>query len=125
MRRCRQRQARLAATTTFPGKWPRFYTAMSPLVVDGMAILHSAAAAGAFVAYDLADGTQKWKWAGDGATYASPVLMTVDGIKLIVAQTDKRMIALARPMGNSSGKSPLRPRAWPITPSRRSPTGKR
>ena len=24
---------------------------------------------------------QKWKWAGDGATYGSPVLMTVDGTK--------------------------------------------
>src|SRR5208337_1447547 len=77
----------------FPGKWPRFYTAMSPLVVDGMAILQLGGSPGAFVAYDLASGEQKWKWPGDGATYASPVVMTMDGTKLIVAQTDKRMVA--------------------------------
>jgi len=84
----------------FPGKWPRFYTAMSPLVVDGMAILQLGGSPGAFVAYDLAGGEQKWKWAEDGATYASPVVMNMDGTKLIVAQTDKRMVAL----GAADGK---------------------
>ena len=93
----------------FPGKWPRFYTAMSPLVVDGMAILQLGGGAGAFVAYDLADGTQKWKWAGDGATYASPVPMTVDGTKLIVAQTDKRMIALGAADGKLLWEVPFAP----------------
>jgi len=58
---------------------------------------------------DLADGTQKWKWAGDGATYASPVLMTVDGIKLIVAQTDKRMIALGAADGKLLWEVPFAP----------------
>ena len=109
----------------FPGKWPRFYTSMSPLVVDGMAILQLGGSDGAFVAYDLAGGTQKWKWAGDGATYASPVLMTVDGTKVIVAQTDKRMVALGAADGKLLWEAPFAPRAWATTPSRLSSTGKR
>jgi len=94
----------------FPGKWPRFYTAMSPLVVDGMAILQLGGSSGAIVAYDLASGEQKWKWAGDGATYASPVVMTMDGTKLIVAQTDKQVVALGAADGKLLWHVPFAPR---------------
>ena len=72
-----------------------FFTSMSPLVVDRLVILQLGGGRdGTFVAYDLATGEQKWKWTGDGATYASPVLMTVDGTKVIFGQTDKRVVAL-------------------------------
>ncbi|MGO9112293.1 MAG: PQQ-binding-like beta-propeller repeat protein [Thermoguttaceae bacterium] len=95
----------------FPGKWPTFYTSMSPLVVDGMAILQLGGGSdGTFVAYDLASGEQKWKWAGDGATYASPELMTVDGTKLIVGQTDKRMVALGAADGKLLWQVPFAPK---------------
>ena len=42
---------------------------------------------GAVVAYDLADGKEKWKWASDGTKFASPMLLTVDDLKAVVAET--------------------------------------
>jgi outer membrane protein assembly factor BamB len=75
---------------------PQFFTAMSPIVVDGMCIAHLGGRdKGAIIAFDLATGDQKWKWSGDGPAYASPVLMTADGTRQIVAQTDKHVVGIA------------------------------
>jgi outer membrane protein assembly factor BamB len=84
----------------FPG-WPPFFTSMSPLIVNGMAVAQLGGATnGAVVAYDLKSGDQKWQWLGDGTSYDSPVLLTVPDAKLIVLQTDKRIVAL----GANDGK---------------------
>ena len=62
----------------FPKVTPRFHTAMSPLIVDGMAVAHlGGPGKGALMAFDLATGNLKWKWDAEGPAYASPVLMTV------------------------------------------------
>jgi outer membrane protein assembly factor BamB len=75
---------------------PQFFTAMSPIVVDGMCIAHLGGKdKGAIIAFDLATGGQKWKWEGDGPAYASPVLMTVEGTKQIVGQTEKNVVGVA------------------------------
>jgi hypothetical protein len=75
--------------------WPEFFTASSPIIVNGLCIAQLGGAKdGAIVAYDLATGDQKWKWTGDSPGYASPVLMTVDGTKLIVAETQGNVVAL-------------------------------
>jgi outer membrane protein assembly factor BamB len=72
---------------------PEFFTAMSPIVVDGMCIAHLGGKDnGVLLAFDLASGAQKWKWEGDGPTYSSPVLMTVEGMKQLVVQTEKNLI---------------------------------
>ncbi len=79
----------------FPGAWPKFYTAMSPIIVDGLCVAHlGKQGEGAIIAYDLAKGDQKWKWTGEGPAYASPVLMTVDGAKLIVTQTESNIVGI-------------------------------
>jgi len=94
----------------FPGAWPKFFTAMSPIVVDGLCIAHlGKQGEGAIVAYDLATGNQKWKWTGDGPAYASPVLMTVEGAKMIVAQTEKNIVAIAVPDGKLLWEAPFAP----------------
>jgi outer membrane protein assembly factor BamB len=62
---------------------PAFYTSTSPIIVDGKCIVF----AGALIAFDLANGEEKWKWDGGGAPYGSPVLMTVDGVKMVVTPT--------------------------------------
>ena len=68
--------------TDYQGIVPQFYTAMSPIVVDGMCIAQlGGQKEGAIVAFDLNSGEQKWKWAGEGPQYASPVLLNVDGDK--------------------------------------------
>ncbi len=55
----------------YPG-WPKFFTAMSPLVVDGLCIAQLGGPTnGAIAAYELGAGAQKWKWTGDGPAYAS------------------------------------------------------
>src|SRR5437867_103694 len=75
--------------------WPNFFPASSPMVVDGLVIAQLGGRDnGALVAYDLATGNEKWKWNGPSPTYASPVLMTVGSAKLILAQTESKLIAV-------------------------------
>ena len=49
---------------------------------------------GGITAYDLNTGEEKWKWAGDGAAYASPVLVTIGNTKVIVAVTASKLVAV-------------------------------
>jgi outer membrane protein assembly factor BamB len=80
----------------FDGGWPKFYTASSPIVTDSLCIAQLGGENnGGIVAYDLATGDQKWKWTGDGTAYASPVLLTVAGTKMIVTLTAKKIVGLA------------------------------
>ena len=80
----------------FSGVVPQFFTGMSPIIVAGMVIAHLGEKDnGAIIAYDLVTGNQKWKWTGDGPAYSSPVLMTVDGTKQLVVQTEKNILGVA------------------------------
>ena len=80
----------------FPGAWPQFYTAMSPIIDGGLCIAHLGDKDnGAIVAYNLTTGDQKWKWTGEGPTYSSPVLMTVEGTKQLVVHTEKNLIGIS------------------------------
>jgi outer membrane protein assembly factor BamB len=80
----------------FPKLVPQFFTGASPLAVDGLCIAQLGGKNhGAVVAFDLATGNEKWKWAGDGPAYASPVLATVEGAKQVVVQTEKNLVGLA------------------------------
>jgi outer membrane protein assembly factor BamB len=81
--------------------WPQFYTGTSPLIADGMCIIHVGKKDdGQMIAFDLNTGNEKWKWTGEGPSYASPSVMTVDGKKLLIAITEKNVMAL----GLSDGK---------------------
>ena len=51
----------------------------------------------------------KWTWKGDGPSYASPVLMTVDGVKQIVTLTDKNVVGLAAADGKVLWEIPFAP----------------
>jgi outer membrane protein assembly factor BamB len=80
----------------FKASLPRFFTASSPIVVDGLCIAQlGGESKGALVAYDLKTGDEKWKWTGDGSAYASPVVLTVDGAKVIVAETANNIVGVA------------------------------
>jgi outer membrane protein assembly factor BamB len=85
----------------FSGAWPRFYTASSPIIAGGLCISQlGSESEGGIVAYDLATGDQKWKWTADGTAYASPVLLTVEGTKMLVTLTAKKIVGL----GMADGK---------------------
>ena len=83
------------------GPLPRFFTSSSPVVVDGLCVVQLGGEnAGSIAAFDLTSGAEKWKWAGDGTAYASPAVVTVDGLTAVVAVTAKNVVAV----GATDGK---------------------
>ncbi|MFB3893669.1 MAG: PQQ-binding-like beta-propeller repeat protein [Phycisphaerae bacterium] len=93
-----------------PAGVPQFYTAASPLILDGMAVLLLGAPdKGGIYAFDLAKGDEKWKWTDEGPAYSSPSVMTVDGVKLIVAMMAKDMVAVNAADGKFAWKTPFAP----------------
>jgi outer membrane protein assembly factor BamB len=93
-----------------PNAWPRFYTSMSPLIADGLCVaLVGGSDGGAVAAYDLATGDEKWKWTGEGPGYASPVLMTVGDMKLVVAPMEKSIVAVNLADGTLAWQTPFVP----------------
>lgn len=77
---------------------PMFYTSLSPIVVDGLAIVHlggGRGGGGTIVGFDLATGNQKWKQTAASPGYASPVLLTVDGTRQVASLTDRSVIGVA------------------------------
>jgi outer membrane protein assembly factor BamB len=74
---------------------PTFFTGTSPIIVDGMVIVYVGTTGnGALTAFDLLTGNEKWKLAGEGPSYASPSIMTVGGVKILVSSTEKSLIGV-------------------------------
>jgi outer membrane protein assembly factor BamB len=91
----------------FKGSWPKFFTSSSPLVTGGLCIAQLGGETdGVIAAYDLNTGDQKWKWSGDGTAYSSPILATVDGVKVILAETDKSLVAIGLADGKPLWQTP-------------------
>jgi len=94
----------------FPKVVPKFFTSFSPIVVDGMAIAHLGGQGnGALIAYDLATGDEKWRWADEGPDYGSPVLCTVAGAKQIVTPTEQSIVGINVADGKLLWKYPFPP----------------
>jgi len=94
----------------YPQVVPTFFTSMSPIIVDGMAIAHvGGRGKGGIIAYDLATGDRKWKWAREAPAYASPVLMTVEGTKQIVTLAEKSVVGIGAADGKLLWQLPFAP----------------
>ena len=79
----------------FPGALPRFNTAMSPIIVDGLCIgQFGGQNNGVVVAYDLATCEQKWKWNSPGTNHSSPNVITVEGMKMAVVMTASNVVGI-------------------------------
>ncbi len=79
----------------FTASIPKFYFGGSPLVVDGLCLVHFGIEnAGQYVAFDMTNGSVKWKTEGDGPGYSSPVIMAADGAKMAVFQGDTRLVGI-------------------------------
>ncbi len=75
--------------------FPAFFTGTSPLITDAMCIVHIGKKDdGQVIAYDLNSGNEKWKWSGEGPSYSSPSVMTIEGKKLLIVITEKNIMAL-------------------------------
>jgi outer membrane protein assembly factor BamB len=62
-------------------KTPDWGFSGSPLVVDDLVVV---ATSGVLIAYDASTGEKRWTGPADEASYASPQLMTIDGVRQIV-----------------------------------------
>ena len=92
----------------FKGTAPQFFTSCSPIAVGGLCIAQlGGEMKGAIVAYDLATGNEKWQWTGDGTAYASPVIGTVDGTKMIVAETAAKIVGINASDGKLLWETPF------------------
>lgn len=90
--------------------WPRFFTSSSPLIAGDLCIAQLGSDdKGSIVALDLATGNEKWKWTGDGAAYASPVIATLDGVKQVVALTATKAVGLSLADGKLLWEAPFAP----------------
>ena len=94
----------------FPKVVPKFFTGMSPIIVDAVVVAHLGGQGnGAVMAFDLATGDPKWKWAGEAPMYASPVVLTADGVKQIVTLSEKSVVGLGAADGKLLWQIPFVP----------------
>lgn len=81
--------------------YPRFHPSSSPIIMNGLCIAQLGGGnVGGIFAYDLATGAEKWKWTGGAPAYASPVVASVGGETLIIANTETAMVAVDAATGN-------------------------
>lgn len=68
----------------FKSSSPIYGAAMSPLISEGVCLAHVGGHNdGAFIAVDIQTGKIKWKWTGDGPSYASPIVAAFAGSKQV------------------------------------------
>jgi outer membrane protein assembly factor BamB len=90
------------------GGVPRFHTSSSPVIADKLVIVQVGSDnSGGVTAFDLDTGAAKWKWTDEGSSYASPVLMTVDDTKMVVAETNASVVGLGLGDGKTKWKTPF------------------
>lgn len=78
------------------GGVPRFFTASSPMIVDGLVIAQVGSEDnGGIVAYDLTTGEVRWQWTEEGPQYSSPMLMEVEGVRQVVALTAASLVGIS------------------------------
>lgn len=87
---------------------PLYGTAISPVVDRGLLIAHIGGHnQGALVALDATTGAVKWKWAGDGPGYASPVVAEVGGVRQVITQSQANIIGVNEATGELLWKIPF------------------
>lgn len=74
---------------------PAFFTGMSPIITEGLCIVHRGGkGTGEISAFETASGNEKWTWRGEGPSYSSPVLFSLEGKNQIVFVTEKNIVSL-------------------------------
>jgi outer membrane protein assembly factor BamB len=92
----------------FPGTNPIYGAAVSPLVDNGLLIVHVGGEnKGALRAFDPETGATKWDWAEDGPSYASPIALDIAGTRQIITQTQKHIVGVAHATGQTLWKMPF------------------
>ena len=93
------------------GRVPGFFASSSPLIAGGVVVAQVGGdRGGAVAAFDLATGNEKWRWAADGTTYASPALVTVDGVEAVAVETAGTVAVVGLAGGNLLWQAPFNTR---------------
>jgi len=91
----------------YPKTSPLFGTAMSPLVDSGLLIAHVGGHdKGALTAFDTETGAVKWSNNADGPAYASPIIVTLAGVRQIVTFMQKDIVGVDFATGKLLWKLP-------------------
>jgi outer membrane protein assembly factor BamB len=72
-------------------KTPFWGFSSSPLVIDDTVIV---AASGKLVAYDAANGKQRWLGPSAGGSYSSPQLVTIGGVQQVLLTSDSGLVSV-------------------------------
>ena len=92
----------------FPKPAPSCGTSMSPLLSDGMCIVHVGVdREGELIALDPDTGERKWTYDGDGPGYGSPVIATIDGKRQLLAPVSRFLVALQLENGGVIWRHPF------------------
>ena len=87
---------------------PAFGTAMSPVVDRGLVIADVATGTGgALMAFDAQTGAEKWSWKGDGAAYASPIVVELGGTRQVVTQSQRNIVGVSAATGELLWRIPF------------------
>jgi outer membrane protein assembly factor BamB len=111
--------------TAAPAVAPLYHTSMSPLVDRGLVIVHVGGHnQGALTAFDANTGAEKWKWTGDGPSYASPIAADIEGTRQVIVFTQENLVGVSAANGDLLWKRPFSTRATQntITPILHGPT---
>lgn len=93
----------------YPNTSPLFGTAMSPIVDRGLLIAHVGGAdKGALTAFDVETGAVKWTNALDGPAYASPILVTLAGVRQFVTFMQKDFVGVDATTGKLLWRIPAK-----------------
>jgi outer membrane protein assembly factor BamB len=88
---------------------PLYGTAMSPVIIDGLLIAHVGGQdSGALTAFDGETGAVKWSNNMDGPAYASPIVVTLAGVKQIVTSMQKEIVGVDAASGKLLWKLPAK-----------------
>ena len=92
----------------FKATSPLFGAATSPIVHNGLVIVHVGGHdSGALTAFNAETGDVKWSWTGDGPGYASPIVFESGGLNQIVTQTQKSIAAFSAATGELLWRIPF------------------
>jgi outer membrane protein assembly factor BamB len=88
-------------------------TAMSPMIEGGSLIVQvgSDVHGGRVLALDPATGAQRWAWTGPGPGYASPLAVTIAGVRQLITLTNGSVIGLNAATGAQLWSVPF-PDEW-------------
>ncbi len=93
----------------FAAKFPLYGAGMSPILEGNRLIVHAGGPdEGAIVALDPATGEVVWSLDGDGPSYVSPMIVSVDGQRQLVTQTDANIVGVAVDTGRLLWRIPFR-----------------